>query len=443
MGRPQVANRLYADMVTQVFERSNIGISATIANSIILTYVLWHQVDHWVVLTWLFLVLFTSLVRMRLNRAFFKDVDVRETFHRWKQLLVISLGISGILWGSTAIFLFPKESVAHQVFITFTLAGMVAGAVGAFSPILQGFLAFSIPALTPIIFRLFFVGDELHMAMGAMTVLFALLTFKTAQHVNSSTLELVALRETFADQLEERTLELKVLNEKLCLEIDERKQIEHALADSEQRLHQIIEFLPDPTLVIDIEGRVIAWNRAIEQLTGIDKGEILGRGNYAHALPFYGEPRPTLIDLVLRRDERWEKEYLSLKEKKGVVFASESYHPEMGSGQYLAATASKICDTRGNVVGAIESIRDISAAKQSEQERERLIVELKETIAKVRTLRGLLPICASCKKIRNDEGYWSQIETFISEHSEAEFSHGICPECVEKLYPELDLNPSE
>jgi CheY-like chemotaxis protein len=74
--------------------------------------------------------------------------------------------------------------------------------------------------------------------------------------------------------------------------------------------------------------------------------------------------------------------------------------------------------------------------KQLENERERLIRELQESIAKVKLLSGLLPICASCKKIRDDKGYWNQVEAYISKHSQAKFTHGICPDCVKKLYPD-------
>ncbi len=72
-----------------------------------------------------------------------------------------------------------------------------------------------------------------------------------------------------------------------------------------------------------------------------------------------------------------------------------------------------------------------------EAEREKLIVELQDALAKIKTLRGLIPICASCKKIRDDQGYWTQVEAYIQDHSEAEFSHGICPECMKKLYPDF------
>ena len=88
-------------------------------------------------------------------------------------------------------------------------------------------------------------------------------------------------------------------------------------------------------------------------------------------------------------------------------------------------------------------IRDISERKQHEIEREALIDNLKKSLARVRKLSGLLPICASCKKIRDDKGYWNQIEAYIRDHSEAEFSHGICPECSRKLYPEYYREESE
>lgn len=85
----------------------------------------------------------------------------------------------------------------------------------------------------------------------------------------------------------------------------------------------------------------------------------------------------------------------------------------------------------------LQQQRLVEEKRRAEEERERLILELQEALARVKTLSGLIPICASCKKIRDDQGYWNQLETYIQEHSEAEFSHSICPECMKKLYPEL------
>lgn len=81
-------------------------------------------------------------------------------------------------------------------------------------------------------------------------------------------------------------------------------------------------------------------------------------------------------------------------------------------------------------------IRDISERKSAERERERLIRELQEAAARVKTLSGLLPMCASCRKIRDEQGQWHHLENYVRQHTEADFSHGICPECRRRLYPE-------
>jgi PAS domain S-box-containing protein len=88
--------------------------------------------------------------------------------------------------------------------------------------------------------------------------------------------------------------------------------------------------------------------------------------------------------------------------------------------------------------GTVEgSIIDVTERKRLEQDKENVIVDLQKALAEVKQLSGFLPICASCKKIRDDKGYWKEVETYISDHSEAQFSHGICPDCARKLYPEL------
>jgi hypothetical protein len=82
-------------------------------------------------------------------------------------------------------------------------------------------------------------------------------------------------------------------------------------------------------------------------------------------------------------------------------------------------------------------VRDITERKKIEEESEQLVRDLQKALSEIKTLKGILPICAACKKIRDDQGYWTQIEAYIRDHSEAEFSHGICPECKKKLYPDF------
>lgn len=150
-------------------------------------------------------------------------------------------------------------------------------------------------------------------------------------------------------------------------DVTERKRNEEALLAAHQRLSDIIEFLPDATFVVDRQGRVIAWNRAMEEMTGVCKGEMLGKGNYAHATPLYGCPRPMMADLLLHNDGEMENSYERL-ERKGNTLFGEGYVSGIygGKGGHIWGTASLLTDRQGNVVGAIESIRDMTSRKEME-----------------------------------------------------------------------------
>ncbi len=108
-----------------------------------------------------------------------------------------------------------------------------------------------------------------------------------------------------------------------------------------------------------------------------------------------------------------------------------------GADRHFIVTATPYRDLDGKKTGMIETFQDITPRKTLEKEKEKLISSLQEALKKVQVLSGFLPICASCKMIRDDKGYWTQIETYIRDHSEAEFSHGICPDCAEKYYDDL------
>ena len=117
--------------------------------------------------------------------------------------------------------------------------------------------------------------------------------------------------------------------------------------------------------MIDREGRVIAWNRAIEEMTGIKAEDMLGKGDYEYSLPFYGERKPILVDLVAKPQEELEQNYAQIQ-RQGSILVGETYVPLLrGGARYLLGTASILNDSRGNVVGAIEIIRDITARKRA------------------------------------------------------------------------------
>jgi hypothetical protein len=108
-----------------------------------------------------------------------------------------------------------------------------------------------------------------------------------------------------------------------------------------------------------------------------------------------------------------------------------------GGGVPVEANFSFLRDAMGKPVGILSIARDITERKRMEEEREKLIRELQDALTNIQTLRGLLPICSYCKKIRDDKGYWNRIESYIEDHSGAEFTHGMCPECLKKYHPDL------
>jgi CheY-like chemotaxis protein len=110
-----------------------------------------------------------------------------------------------------------------------------------------------------------------------------------------------------------------------------------------------------------------------------------------------------------------------------------------GASDYIVKDAEgRYLELLPVVLAQVLEQRDIAEARlQAERDKERLIIELRQALASVKTLSGLLPICANCKKIRNDDGYWTLVETYVAEHSDAKFSHGICPDCGKQLYGDL------
>ncbi|HBX24503.1 MAG TPA: PAS domain-containing sensor histidine kinase [Desulfotomaculum sp.] len=147
------------------------------------------------------------------------------------------------------------------------------------------------------------------------------------------------------------------------------QRAEEKLRNTHQQLLDIIEFLPDATFVVDRKRRVIAWNQAIEEMTGIPKEKIIGRGDYAYSVPFYGQPMPILIDLIFLSNDKIEHQYQKVERIGNRLFA-EAYTPYAynGKGAFLRASASPLYDRQGNLIGAIESIRDTTRRRQAMEE---------------------------------------------------------------------------
>lgn len=181
---------------------------------------------------------------------------------------------------------------------------------------------------------------------------------------------------------------------------------------------------------LDAGGRVDYISPADQRLRGFAREEVIGLRLEQLLHPDYAE--------VLEQAHAHRLE----QEKNGIKTGDLTFELPLvckGGGTIWAEILSTpLRDDQDEIVGYIGVARDITERKKLAGEREKLVVELQDALAKIKTLSGMLPICATCKKIRDDKGYWNTLEAYISEHSEASFSHGICPECASKVYDQID-----
>lgn len=181
----------------------------------------------------------------------------------------------------------------------------------------------------------------------------------------------------------------------------------------------ILNYIPDLIFVKNESHRWVYVNDAFCTALGHRREALIGKTDY----DFHPKAEADIF---------WEKDNLVL-EAEGTNVNEEVYTNADGELRTILTRKSVFKDEIGNkfIVGIAH---DITTIKRIEQDRERLIDELRNAVAKVRTLKGLLPICAACKKVRDDKGYWNQIESYLSRHTDADFSHALCPECLDKLY---------
>jgi PAS domain S-box-containing protein len=244
--------------------------------------------------------------------------------------------------------------------------------------------------------------------------------------------------------------------------IAERMQAEKQIRESEEKCRKILEACPDPVVVYDMEGNSIYVNPAFTRVFGWTIEELLGMK----------------IDYV--PEEHWPETQMMIDNVlvgKSFSGVESRRYTKKGDILDVSISVATYLDRDGIPMGSVHCLRDIThrkrveealrkahdeleqrvdertaklarrtkqlklelmERKRVEEERKRLISELRKALANVKKMSGLLPICSSCKKVRDDNGYWNQIEAYIRERSEAEFSHSICPECRKKLYPAFD-----
>ncbi len=198
-------------------------------------------------------------------------------------------------------------------------------------------------------------------------------------------------------------------------DVTARKQVEDQL----RKLSRVVEQSPAAIVITDKKGDIEYVNPRFCELSGYTREEAMGKN-----------PR------ILKSGEMPPEGYKRMWETiaSGHEWRGE-FHNRRKTGElyWEFASISPIKDAEGKITHYLAVKEDVTARKSVDEERLKLVVELQQALAKVNTLTGLLPICAWCKKVRDDEGYWKQIENYVEAHSTAEFTHGICPDCAQKM----------
>ena len=296
-----------AEQIRQLYSLTPAGLIANVSTSAILTFALWNRIAHPVLIIWLLGVAAAALLRFLLHFLYRRAEVPDEKAAAWGHWFSASVTLSGIAWGSVGVFLFPSESIAHQVLIAFVLGGMVAGASATLSVLRRVFFLYSVPVMLPVTVRFFILGEDIQIAMGAMILMYSMLMVMTSLRAYRITADSISLRfenydligklkdeinvreqveaeiQKHSDALEtavqERTSELVASNKELSREIKERKAAENALRESEERHRTMFEGAAEGILVADLETRSFKYaNSAICRMLGYTPEELFRMG---------------------------------------------------------------------------------------------------------------------------------------------------------------------
>ncbi len=223
---------------------------------------------------------------------------------------------------------------------------------------------------------------------------------------------------TLIQELEIHQIELKMQN-------DELRKIQSELEKTRDKYSHLYDFAPIGYFTLSEKGIIEEANLTISSMLGLERGVLIGK-------PF--------TRFILREDQD-----IFFKHRQHLVESEtpQSCEPRLIKTDGHEFYARLDCMILKNECDDLRQIRvavsDITESRLAQEQRDKLVSELQKALSEVKTLRGFLPICSHCKKIRDDKGYWNQIESYIQDRSEAEFSHGICPECAKQFYPDIDI----
>jgi two-component system, cell cycle sensor histidine kinase and response regulator CckA len=334
---------IYADQIDQLYSLEHLALGTTVICSGVLVFFHWSVASHRVLITWLSAMTFLTLIRVMLLIQYRRLPELSGHASKWGKIFIAGALLSGTGWGTSVIFLFPPNSIQHQIFTIFVLGGMIAGAVAVYSALKEAFVAFALPASIPMIAQAFLMPDSFHLNVCAMFLVFVAAMLVTGWQMNRMVVTSLELRvenrdlieflaegkkraETLNQRLQaeikERakaeaevrrhreqleyavataTAELKAANEQLTLQMNSCRQAEESLRESEEKYRNLFEYSNDCIFLHDPDGGIIDANRkALEEL-GFSKSEIQSKNLRSLHPPEVSETIDTGLEQVKQR----------------------------------------------------------------------------------------------------------------------------------------------
>jgi PAS domain S-box-containing protein len=392
------SRRIFADQVHKQYENTVLGSAATLINGTILVFILRAHVQRMPLFIWLACAGIVSACRLMLHWFYRKSPTQYSNPEKWNAWFILTLFLSGVLWGSAAVFLFPSDSIGHQAFIAFVTGGMVAGAVGAFTAVIAAFFIYSIPALLPICVRFFLIGGEMHLAMGAMVFLFLLIIALTAIRMHKDVIHLLSLkyeRSTLVASLQQEVDQRKAAEANLRRQKEQVEEIVTQrtvqLKNANQRLQAILSYAPLLIWAIDQEGSLtFSDGKGLEKI-GFAPGKSVGKSVFE----LYAGNRP-IIDITQRvLAGEYVSDTIHLKD----VFFEVRYQPIVDAGDRLVGAI-------GVAIDVTEQTAAKEALRQSEEKYRELVENINDVlyaIDKEGLITYISPVVESMLGYRADE----------------------------------------
>ena len=398
-GSSERAQQIEAEQTRLLYAQAPTGFVVTLLNSALVTVILRNEVAHPVLFAWFALMAAVTLARFLLVQLYRRAAPAAGQVRRWRTRFIIGASCAGLVWGGAGIFLFPRDSSVHQLFLVFVLGGMITGAVAMLSWVKGAFLAFLVPTALPITVRFFTQGSEVFVAMGVLCLIFSGALLTIARHHQASVAESLALRFENLDlihhlsaserqakaasvalqeevvvrrrmeealrvarddleaRVQERTAALSASNTALQAEVAAREQAEKALQHERDLLEVTLASIGDAVMATDATAALTFLNPVAEALTGWPAREAIGR-HIVEVCHLIDEQTRQVVENPVAK---------ALREGRGVGLANHTVLVARdGRETPVADSGAPIRDKRGHVQGVVMVFRDITESQQAE-----------------------------------------------------------------------------